>query len=224
MNCFFSPKTKSPYHLQGHSSVPKHTCCSIQIVFELFWAASCLQLPGKTNGVDDCILQGLTDSSHTTTVQYECAAHAVLLNSFTACEHIPLKVAMVVVSNNLSQHDSQATTGQTPRYATFNSTKVLICGYPGDDIKALAKSIEDEGGKVLTKVYRGACPHVIVCGTVVDPTWKVCLWTLGRYIRRCSTCLLQPLLAGLVYERCGSSTISLQKQQQHLGRLLLTAV
>jgi hypothetical protein len=76
----------------------------------------------------------------------------------------------MVASNQLS---SEATTGQTPRYATFNSTKVLLCGYPADDLKALAKAIEDEGGRVMSKLYRGSAPHVIVCGTMNDATLKV---------------------------------------------------
>lgn len=76
-------------------------------------------------------------------------------------------------SHRGSQLDSQSTAGQTPRYATFNSTKALICGYPEDDVSALAKAIEQEGGKVLKKYYKGSRPDVIVCGTVADRHCKV---------------------------------------------------
>lgn len=77
-------------------------------------------------------------------------------------------------SNRGSQQlDSQSTAGQTPKYATFNSTNVLICGYPDDEVSALARCIEQEGGKVLKKYYKTARPDVIVCGTVADRNCKV---------------------------------------------------
>jgi hypothetical protein len=79
----------------------------------------------------------------------------------------------MVTSNRGSQPDSQSTAGQTPRYATFNSTKVLICGYPDDIVSALSKYVEQEGGKVLRKYYKGSRPDVIVCGTVADRNVKV---------------------------------------------------
>lgn len=85
----------------------------------------------------------------------------------------------MVTSNRGSQQlDSQG----TPRYATFNSTKVLICGYPEADAAALSKAIEQEGGKVLKKYYKGSRPDVIVCGTVADRNCKVssCWCTLPR--------------------------------------------
>jgi hypothetical protein len=77
-------------------------------------------------------------------------------------------------SHRESQPDSQSTARQTPRYATFNSTKALLCGYPEDDVSALARAIEQEGGKVLKKYYKGSRPDVIVCGTVLDRQCKVC--------------------------------------------------
>jgi hypothetical protein len=73
----------------------------------------------------------------------------------------------------VSNYDSQSTAGQAPRYATFNSTKVLICGYPENVVTALTKYIEQEGGKVLKKYYKGSRPDVIVCGTVADRSCKV---------------------------------------------------
>lgn len=76
---------------------------------------------------------------------------------------------MVTANRGSQQLDSQG----TPRYATFNSTKVLICGYPEADAGALSKAIEQEGGKVLKKYYKGSRPDVIVCGTVADRNCKV---------------------------------------------------
>lgn len=94
----------------------------------------------------------------------------------------------MVTSNRGSQHDSQSTAGQTPRYATFNSTKVLICGYPEDIVSGLSKHVEQEGGKVLKKYYKGSRPDVIVSGSVADRNVKVgegsccrcCCWDRGR--------------------------------------------
>jgi hypothetical protein len=85
----------------------------------------------------------------------------------------------MVTSNRGSQQlDSQG----TPRYATFNSTKVLICGYPEADAGALSKAIEQEGGKVLKKYYKGSRPDVIVCGTVADRSCKVGRATIARLL------------------------------------------
>lgn len=80
---------------------------------------------------------------------------------------------MVTSSKRASQNDSQSTAGQTPRYATFNSTKVLICGYPEDVVAELSQYIEREGGKVWKKYYKGQRPDVIICGTVADRSCQV---------------------------------------------------
>jgi hypothetical protein len=79
---------------------------------------------------------------------------------------------MVTSNRGSQQFDSQSTAGQ-PRYATFNSTKVLICGYPENELSALYQKVEHEGGKVIKKYYKGSRPDVIVCGTVADRHCKV---------------------------------------------------
>jgi len=79
-----------------------------------------------------------------------------------------------MVTSKASQPDnSQSTVGQTPRYAAFNSTKVLICGYAEDVVTALCLYVEREGGKVWKKYYKGARPDVIICGDVSHSSCKV---------------------------------------------------
>lgn len=129
----------------------------------------------------------------------------------------------MVTSNRGSQPDSQSTAGQTPRYATFNSTKVLICGYPDDIISALSKYVEQEGGKVLRKYYKGSRPDVIVCGTVADRNVKVRVRQLLLLSNCCAGACAAFLVEHEAQHQPGSISCpsSFLRYAQHMHWLLL---
>jgi hypothetical protein len=72
-------------------------------------------------------------------------------------------------------HGSGATTatGNSPVYCCFDSTQVLICGYKSDVVQQLRKVIEEGGGTVSTKASQRWQPHIIVCGSSWDSTYRV---------------------------------------------------
>lgn len=73
-----------------------------------------------------------------------------------------------------SFNDSQKSSGQTPSYACFESTRVLVCGFSEDTVlQQLTKAIEAGGGRVVTRLSQRALPHIIICGNVLDKAYRV---------------------------------------------------
>lgn len=62
------------------------------------------------------------------------------------------------------------------RYRAFEGTRFVVCGYEGADLEAVVERIDALGGSVLSRSQRQhVTPHIVVCGNVSDPTYRVSL-------------------------------------------------
>jgi hypothetical protein len=69
---------------------------------------------------------------------------------------------------------SQGAHSRGGRYRAFEGTRFLVCGYEGADREALVERIDALGGSVLSRSqHQHQTPHVVVCGNVNDPTYRV---------------------------------------------------
>eukprot|EP00882_Tetradesmus_deserticola_P022016 GHRQ01023890.1.p1 GENE.GHRQ01023890.1~~GHRQ01023890.1.p1 ORF type:complete len:104 (+),score=21.61 GHRQ01023890.1:812-1123(+) len=82
----------------------------------------------------------------------------------------------------MSDHNGQPAGAGSPSDATadgnmpvycFDSTNVLVCGYKSDVVQKLRGMVEEAGGAVSTKASQDWQPHVIVCGSSCDSTFRV---------------------------------------------------
>lgn len=62
------------------------------------------------------------------------------------------------------------------RYRTYEGTRFVVCGYEGADLEAVVERIDALGGSVLSRSQRQhVTPHIVVCGNVNDPAYRVSL-------------------------------------------------
>jgi hypothetical protein len=69
---------------------------------------------------------------------------------------------------------SQGANSRGGRYRTYEGTRFVVCGYENADLEAVVQRIDALGGSVLSRGQRQhVTPHIVVCGNVNDPTYRV---------------------------------------------------
>ena len=69
---------------------------------------------------------------------------------------------------------SQGASSRGGRYRAFEGSLFVVCGYEGAELEAVVERIDALGGTVLSRSQqRHQTPHVVVCGSVNDPTYRV---------------------------------------------------
>lgn len=117
-----------------------------------------------------------------------CCSRFKQLGSRKAPQRELCKWLVAMASRGTGSHfDSDKSSCTHPSYACFECTRVLVCGYPAEELQEIKATIEAGGGKVHTKLGKLQLPQVIVCGSAGDKTYKVG-WqqTIGCHIYPCS--------------------------------------